>query len=107
MPFPQPPQPTDTMERLAVVTANIKALERERETLRQFVLHELHQQGLENQTVNGYYISVAHRKSWTYSERVVALKTQIKESEKVEQQDGTATAKVTKYIVVKPTKGEV
>ena len=95
------PQPTQAMHDLVQLTAQIKALKAREAELREIVLHQLDEQGLENQTVGDTVISTQTRTQWQYSEVVQNHINLRKALEKHEREYGIAKAEQKTSLVIR------
>lgn len=76
----------------------LKKLEEEKETLRSQIISDLQSQSVDKVETDYGTFTVAHRVSYTYTDKVKALEEKVKLAKVKEEQKGLAEAKETQYL---------
>ncbi len=84
---------------LADTAEEIKSLKVKEEALKDLLKEEMHKEGKEKESFDFGTVSVATRKSYTYSDTVKKLEDKVKMKKVEEERQGIATEKVTEYVM--------
>lgn len=76
----------------------IDLLEAKKEVLRAEIEKDLPEEGFKDETINIFWTT---KNKYTYSPKVKGLETELKETKKKEEEDGTATKEETKQLTIK------
>jgi predicted transcriptional regulator len=85
----------------AVIDAQIKKLEAQKEDMRISILKDLMDNGIENhETVSGIF-SIVHKTKWKYTDSVKKLEDKVKIAKIHEEKKGTAIPEETSFLMFK------
>ena len=92
----------ENFEKYAELKIQISLLEKEIELLQPLILEEMPEKPVDLEGVGTF--SLGSRKTWSYSSELEKIKTDLKESEKVEQQKGIAEYTEKPYLMFRQVK---
>lgn len=88
----------ETYEQYIAVQKEIDALEAKKEVLRDEISKNLPEDGFKDEKINIFWTV---KNKYTYSPKVKGLETELKETKKREEEDGTATKEEVKQLTIK------
>lgn len=90
---------TTLYRQYAALMEQMKLLEDEKETLKTEIISQLGKEGTDKVETDWGKFTIAGRKSWKYSDKVLALSERVKLAKIREEEKGIATSTETKYLV--------
>lgn len=93
-------------KKYAEVLLEIKALEAQRETLKEEVLEALRKEPDGRKETGFGKFTLSGKKVWTYSDKIKAMNEKLKIAQEKEQKKGIAKATITEYVTFTSPKKE-
>ena len=91
----------DILKKYAKLNASLKALEEERDILREEIVSDFKKRKVEKEETAYGNFTIGHRINWIYSEVIKKLESKVKIAKDKEQKKGIAEQSITDYLLFK------